>query len=183
MRTLFPALVCFTAFLSGIVRADVDSGPNVGTEITALKVFAVTGDLGGKELDYSAERGKKPTIYIFIPHEKFDRPIARFLRELEKSVKDTGNEATMVTVFLTDDEAKTKQHLPRVQMSLQFTANAMAVFPSAKMGPDGWAVNTDAHLTAVVVQSGKVAAKFGYRSVNETAVPEVAEALKKAVGK
>jgi hypothetical protein len=102
---------------------------------------------------------------------------------LEKSVKDVGNETQMVTVFLTDDVAKTKEHLPRVQMSLQFTANPMVIFPSAQMSPDGWAVNSDAHLTAVVVQSGKVAAKFGHRSVNETAVPEVVDALKKAIGK
>ena len=143
----------------------------------------MTGDQAGKDVDYVAERGAKPTVYVFIPHEKFDRPIARFLRELEKSVKDAGNDAAMVTVFLTDDAAKTKEHLPRIQMSLQFTANPMAAYPSATMGPEGWSVDTDAHLTAVVVQSGKVAAKFGHRSVNETAVPEVAAALKKAIGK
>ena len=173
----------FAAMLPGFVRADVDSGPAVGTAVSALKVSVVTGDRAGKELDYAADRGAKPTVYVFVPHEKFDRPIARFLRELEKSVKEAGDDVTMVTVFLTDDEAKTKEHLPKIQMSLQFTVNAMAVFPSAKNGPEGWAVNTDAHLTAVVVQSGKVAAKFGYRSVNETAVPEVATALKKAIGK
>ena len=171
------------AMLPEIVRADVDSGPNVGTAVSALKVSVVTGDRAGKEVDYAADRGAKPTVYVFVPHEKFDRPIARFLRELEKSVKEAGDDVTMVTVFLTDDEAKTKEHLPKIQMSLQFTANAMAVYPSAKNGPEGWAVNTDAHLTAVVVQSGKVAAKFGYRSVNETAVPEVVTALKKAIEK
>jgi hypothetical protein len=171
------------ALLPGMARAEVESGPEVGTAVPALKVFVATGNGAGNEVDVVADRGAKPTIYVFIPHEKFDRPIARFLRGLEKSVKEAGDDVTMVTVFLTDDEAKTKEHLPRVQMSLQFTANAMAVFPSAKNGPDGWGVNTDAHLTAVIVQSGKVAAKFGYRSVNETAVPEVAAALKKATGK
>ena len=183
MRHVLTVLAIAWAMIPQTVQADVDSGPAVGTAVSALKVFVVTGDQAGKEVDYAADRGAKPTIYVFIPHEKFDRPIARFLRELEKSVKDAGNDATMVTVFLSDDEAKTKEHLPRIQMSLQFTANPMAVFPSAKMSPEGWAVDTDAHLTAIVVQSGKVAAKFGYRSVNETAVPEVAAALKKALGK
>lgn len=183
MRILLMTLVLSVTLFSGSCWADVDSGPAVGTKVSALKVFAATGDQAGKEVDYAVERGAKPTIYVFIPHEKFDRPIARFLRELEKSVKDAGNEASMVTVFLTDDEAKTKEHLPRIQMSLQFTANPMTVFPSAKMSPEGWAVDTDAHLTAVVVQAGKVTAKFGYKSVNETVVPEVAKELKKALEK
>jgi hypothetical protein len=181
MRPLPILLVTLAILIPGISLADVDSGPAVGTKVSALKVFAVTGDQAGKEVDLAAERAAKPTIFVFVPHEKFDRPIARFLRELEKSVKDAGKESSMVTVFLTDDEAKTKEHLPRVQMSLQFTANPFAIYPSAKMSPEGWAIDTDAHLTAVVVQSGKVVARFGYRSVNETAVPEVAAALKKAL--
>lgn len=182
MRILAAAIVV-TLLLGQSVRADVDSGPKAGTQVSALKVFAVTGDNAGKELDYAENRGAKPTVYIFIPHEKFDRPIARYLKELEKSVKQSGDDVQMVTVFLSDDAEKTKEYLPRVQMSLQFTANPMTVFPSAKAGPEGWAVNTDAHLTAVVVHSGKVAASFGYRSVNETAVPDAADALKKVLGK
>jgi hypothetical protein len=182
MRFLAAALV-ITVAAQQTTFADVNSGPNVGTEVSALKVFAVTGDLAGKDVDYAAERAAKPTVYVFVPHERFDRPIARFLKELEKSVKEIGNDTQMVTVFLTDDADKTKEYLPKAQMSLQFTSNPLTVYPSAKMGPDGWAVNTDAHVTAIVVQSGKVAATFGYRSVNETVVPEVAGALKKAIGK
>jgi hypothetical protein len=182
MRVFASALMVIVV-VQQVAHADVDSGPKAGTEVSALKVFAVTGDQAGKEVDYAAERGAKPTIYVFVPHERFDRPIARFLKELEKSVKEAGNDAQMVTVFLTDDAAKTKEYLPKAQMSLQFTANPLLVFPSAKMGPEGWSVNTDAHVTAIVVQSGKVAASFGYRSVNETVVPEVAGALKKSIGK
>lgn len=166
-----------------IAYGDIESGPSVGAEVSALNVFAVTGDMAGKDVDLAKERGNKPTIYVFVPHERFDRPIARFLKELEKSVKDIGGEAQIVTVFLTDDPDKTKAYLPKAQMSLQFTANPLVVFPSAKMSPNGWAVNSDAHVTAVVVQSGKVAATFGYRSVNETVVPEIVKALKKAVEK
>lgn len=179
----FATALLITIVAQQVAHADVDSGPKVGTEVSALKVFAVTGDQAGNEVDYAAERAAKPTVYVFVPHERFDRPIARFLKELEKSVKEVGNDAQMVTVFLTDDADKTKAYLPKAQMSLQFTSNPLVVYPSAKMSPEGWAVNTDAHVTAIVVQSGKVAATFGYRSVNETVVPEVAGALKKAIGK
>lgn len=183
MRTALPFTGILMVLMSPLAWADIDSGPNVGTPVSSLKVFATTGDHTGKELDYAAERGEKPTVYVFIPHERFDRPLARFLKALEKAAIEAGNDAAVVTVFLTNDEAKTKDHLPKVQMSLQFTANPLVVYPSATMGPEGWAVNTDAQMTAIVVKDAKVAARFGYRSANETVAPEIVEALKKAIGK
>jgi len=183
MRIIQSALIATIIFVTSVARADIESGPNVGTAVTALKVFAATGDHAGKELDFAADRGAKPTVYVFIPYDRFDRPLARLLKTLEKSVIEAGNEATVVTVFLADDEAAAKDRLPKVQMSLQFTSNPLAIFPSMKQGPEGWQVNTDAQLTALVVKDGKVAAKFGYRSANETVAPEIVEALKKTIGK
>lgn len=183
MRIASPVLITMVVLASSTARADIESGPNVGTAVTALKVFATTGDHTGKEVDYAADRGMKPTVYVFIPYDRFDRPLARMLKTLEKAAIDAGNEASVVTVFLADDEAAAKDRLPKVQMSLQFTSNPLVIFPSMKQGPEGWQVNTDAQVTALVVKDAKVAAKFGYRSANETVVPEIAEALKKAIGK
>ena len=50
-------------------------------------------------------------------------------------------------------------------------------------GPKDWAINPDAHLTAVVAHKGRVVKSFGYMSLNETNVPEVLQALKKAIKK
>ena len=165
------------------VHAEIASGPNVGTVVSPLKVFATTGDHAGKELDFTTERSKKPTIYLFLQHERFDRPLARLIKALEKGAIEAGNDSGLVTVFLTSDEVKTKEHLPRIQMSPQFTSNPLVIYPSATMGPDGWSVNTDAQLTALVVNEGKVTASFGYRSANETVAPEILTALKKTLGK
>ena len=164
-----------------MARADTLTEPKVGTAITPLKVSVATGEHSGKDVDYAAERGAKPTVYIFIQHERFDRPLARLLKALEKSAIEAGHEAGLVTVFLTDDAAKTKEHLPRIQMSLQFTANPLVAYPSSAMGPDGWSVNTDLQLTAIVVKDGKVISAMGYRSANETVAPEIVSALKKAI--
>jgi hypothetical protein len=169
--------------ITSVAWAEIDSGPKVGTTISPLKVFATTGDQAGKELDFAAERGSKPTIFVFVQHERFDRPLARLLKALEKGAIEAGTDAGIVTVFLTNDEAKTKEHLPKIQMSLQFTRNPLVVFPSSTMGPDGWAVNTDAQLTAIVVNESKVSAAFGYRSANETVAPEILQAIKKSIGK
>jgi hypothetical protein len=184
MRIVLTTLlfVCSLCAVS-VARADIESGPNIGTAVTTLKVFAASGDHTGKDLDYAVDRGAKPTVYVFIPYDRFDRPLARLLKALEKSVIEAGNEATVVTVFLADDVGAAKDRLPKVQMSLQFTANPLVIFPSMKQGPEGWQINTDAQLTALVVKDSKVAAKFGYRSANETVAPEIVDALKKAIGK
>ena len=70
-------------------------------------------------------------------------------------------------------------HMPRVQTSVQYEVTALTC-TKEKTGPQGWNVNEDAHLTAVVAGKGKVAATFGYNSINETDVKGVVEALKKA---
>jgi hypothetical protein len=170
--------VCFGA---AVARADVESGPAAGEKAAALRVMAVTGDHENKELDYVAERKDKPTVYVFIAADKWDRPVARYLRTLDEKLGKLGGESRAVAVWLTDDANQSKAYLPKAQKSLKLEQTALTVFPGDKSGPDGWGVNPDASVTAVVVQRGKVAASFGYRSVNDTVVPEVEAALKKAL--
>ena len=90
------------------------------------------------------------------------------------------DDGLVVAVWLTDDADKTKDYLPVAQQSLQFQATALACFTGGKAGPEGWGGNADAHATAVVAAGEKVAATFGYRSMNETDVPGVRDALKEA---
>ena len=168
-------------FSTASARADLESGPAKGEKAAALKVMAVTGDQENKELDYAAQRKDKPTIYVFIMADKWDRPVARYLKTLDEKLGKLGGESRVVAVWLTDDANQSKEYLPKAQKSLKLEQTALTVFPGDKAGPDGWGVNPDASLTAVVVQHGKVAASFGYRSVNDTVVPEVETALKKAL--
>ncbi len=156
----------------------VPSGPERGKAVPALKVYDATGPHKGKDLDYAAERGSKPTVYVFIPADKWSRPVARFLKGLDEAVPKVSEDAAVVAVWLTDDPAKAKEYLPRAQQSLQFQATALTCFTG--LDPKGWGINADAHATAVVAADGKVAAVFGYGSVNETAVPAVRDALAKA---
>jgi hypothetical protein len=159
---------------------DVTSGPEKGKAVPPLKVFDVTGPHKDKEVDYAKERGSKATVYVFIPADKWGRPTARFLKQLDEAAAKVGEDAYVVAVWLTDDADKTKAYLPVAQNSLQLQATALTCFTGDKEGPRGWGINADAHATAVVTAKGKVAAVFGYRSVNETAVPAVRDALHKA---
>jgi len=159
---------------------DVPSGPEKGRAVPALKVFDATGAHVGKEVDYAADRKEKPTVYLFIQAEKWDRPQARFVRELDKAVQKDGGDGAVVGVWVGGDPARNKGYLPVAQTSLQLQATALTAFTGPPEGPAGWGVNGDASLTAVVAVKGKVVAVFGYRSVNETDVAGVLDALRKA---
>jgi hypothetical protein len=177
-------LACLT--LLGLVAPapaqGVSSGPAAGEKVPALKVFDATGENADKDVDYAAARKGQPTVYLFVRADKFDRPMNRFLRALDGAVQKDFPDVYVVAVWLTDDAAKTKELLPRVQQSVGFGATALTCYAGGAEGPKGWGVNADAHLTAVLANKGKVAATFGYPSLNETDVPAVRDALKKMRG-
>ena len=175
------ALLCLALLMPpAAARAqDVVSGPAKGEKVPALKVFDATGENADKEVDYAAERKDKPTVYLFVRADKFDRPMNRFMKTLDGAVKKDFADTYVVAVWLTDDAAKTKELLPRVQQSVGFGATALTCYAGGAEGPKGWGVNADAHLTAVLANKGKVAATFGYPSLNETDVPAVRDAVRK----
>lgn len=185
-RTKPMKLYCSLLFLilpSILWGQDVVSGPEANQKVPALKVFDATGTYMNKEVDYSAERKERPTVYLLIAADKWDRPMARFLRQLDESLPLAIKDAYIVAVWLTDDVNKTKEYLPLVQQSLQFEVTALTCYPGEKGGPEGWNINTDAHLTAVVVTKGKVVKSAGYRTIDEKDVAAILSPLKKPGGK
>jgi menaquinone-dependent protoporphyrinogen IX oxidase len=171
---VLPALLVVLSAYGG----DVASGPEKGAKLPALPVYDATGPNKEKEVNYVADRKEKATLYVFIQADKFDRPMARFLKKLDEGLKD--DSSAVIAVWLTDDATKTKDYLPRAQQSLKLEATALTCFTGDKAGPKDWNINADAHVTVVVASKNKVAATLGYRSINETDVPKVQAALKKA---
>lgn len=179
MRQLLFA--CAATILSaGIVRADVESGPKAGEKVGDFKVFGVTGAVEGKEVSYVKERKDETTVYVFVQKEHWGRPMARFLKSLDTASKEVDVKSKVVVVWLTEKPDEAKDYLPKAQMSLQFENSFLTVFTGEKSGPNGWSINADAHLTVVVTKNGKVTANFAFLSVNDTDVPKVNEAIKKA---
>jgi hypothetical protein len=167
--------------LAPFARAqEVSSGPDRGKKVPPLKVFVATGPNKDKEVDLAAERKEKPTIYLVIQADKWDRPMARFLRKLDQALQKANDDAALVAVWLTDNPQKTKDYLPVAQEALRLQKTILACFPGDKAGPEDWNTNGDASLTAVVATKGKVASTFGYRSINETDAAALQDASKKA---
>jgi hypothetical protein len=63
-------------------------------------------------------------------------------------------------------------------MSVNYGQLTLNVF-KGKDGPKDWNVNSDAHLTVILVDKGKVVARYGYKSVNEAEAPAVLKELGK----
>jgi hypothetical protein len=179
-RQCWSICVGITCLLAGTAWAQVASGPAAGDKVAALRVFAATGPNEGKELDYAAERALKPTVYILV--REWDRPVARFMKTLDTEIRQDSAEAAVVAAWLTGQRDATKEYLPRAQQSLKFEHTTLAVFLGDKDAPEGWNVSPDARVTVVVAAGGKVVESFGYRSINETDVPKVRAALRKAAG-
>jgi hypothetical protein len=166
-------------FLGSASLGDVESGPKVGEKVSALDVFAVVGEVEDKRLDIAKSRKERRTIYLFVNGEKWDRPIARFIKKLDEALGESKDRATIVAVWISRDVDKTKDYLPLAQQSLKFERTSLFVAAEPVVSPPGWEINADAALTAVLVKDGKVCAVFGYDSANETDVRKVAAAWKK----
>jgi hypothetical protein len=175
---LFVALILLALPLRTL-RADVDSGPMPGEKVPPLKVLSVVGQDENKEIDASGQRGDKPTVYLFVRTDRWTRPVARTMKVLDQQLDKLGGEEKMIAVWLTDDQEKTKEYLPKAQQSLDFNVTTLALHPNLATGPEGWGINSDADLTVVVAGEKKVAARFGFVSPNEKVVRQVLSAIKK----
>ena len=177
---LFASCLLFT--LVGVSRgADLESGPEKGAKIPALKVYDCTGENKEKTIDYAALRKDKVTVYLFVPAGKFDRPMHRFFKGLDEKVRDDFEGVYLVAVWLTDDEDATKDRLPKIQASVNYSTTALCAHKGSD--PKDWNLTSDAHLTVVIAAQGKVASRFAYKSVNDTEVPNVVKALTAATKK
>src|ERR1700685_4477243 len=84
--------------------SDVESGPEKGSKVPALKVYDATGENKKKSVDYAGLRKDKPTVYLFVGEGKFDRPMFRFMKTLDESINKDLDDVYGVAVWLTDDE-------------------------------------------------------------------------------
>jgi len=161
-----------------VLFAQTSSGPDRGSTLQPLKVFAVTGSDAGQEINVLAKQQEMPGLILFIQADKWDRPVARFMKVLDEELSKENSNVVPIAIWLTDDLEKSKEYLPRAQQSMSLSKTTLAVYAGDKNGPPGWSINASAHLTAIISHGGRVTASLGYRSLNDTNVPEVLEKLK-----
>lgn len=167
------AIVLFGSPATG--WADKISGPLAGMAVPAIHVYVIEGEGAGQQnrAELVSKRANQPTIYFFVPSEKWSRPTARLLRELDGKVTVAGPEAKVAFVWLTDDLSEGKAYLPRAQQSLKLENSLWTVYDGDQFGPGEWGINIDADVTIVIAREGKVVHSIGYLSPNATLTEEV----------
>lgn len=93
-----------------------DPGPKVGSVAPALKVRAVATDA---VVDLMADRKGSPTVVVLVRSEKFNRPLARGLKELDRESFRKNPDARVLMVFLAKDTGMWRDRLVLVNKSLQ----------------------------------------------------------------
>lgn len=179
MQNGFKLLVWAVALLSGTgqVFAESESGPRAGDMLPPLKVHAVSGDMAGEVVDYTAKRVAKPTIYLFVSAKYFNRQTAQLLRGLDAQVANQVDEASIVAVWLTDEIQESKEFLQRMQASLQLGNTALTIYEGNSMGPSEWGLDSDAGVTVTLAHRGKAISSRGYLTADEMLVDQLLKAL------
>lgn len=180
MRTplLFPLGWLAVVMAIGTSIRAADSGPVAGSAVVQFQVFNATGDHAGEVLDIVAHREGQPTLYCFVPAERWDRPTARLLRHLDQSIGETADKGAVVVVWVTSDTAAAREYLPRAQQSLKFSRTSLTVYEAGPTGPGEWGINTDVSLTVVASNAGRVLRSFVLDSPSDTDAPEILGTLK-----
>lgn len=167
--------------LSQLLMAEIQSGPTAGDAVPKLAVLQLQADDTYEANDAASSAQTKPTVYLFVNSAQWGRPMARFMVDLDRKLQEFSPQAEMAVVWLTNDVDQSKEYLPRAAKSLKLEHSSLAVFDGKASGPEGWTIDSEAHLTVVIAQEGKVKTSIGFISVNETDVPAIGEALRKPV--
>lgn len=167
-------LCCF----AGVAARAADSGPAAGASVPEMMLYAVTGDVQNEPVDITSRRGGRPTLYCFIPHDRWSRPTARLLRKLDESLPSAVEDSAIVAVWLTSEPVALRDYLPRAQQSLQLSHTWLTIDDVNADGPPEWGINREVDLTVVAARDGKVVKSFALTAPNDTLAEELIGALK-----
>lgn len=157
------------------------AGPAVGSAVPKLSAAVLQAGDDYADADLAADSTQKFVVYLLVNSSKWDRSIARFLKTLDSKLREYGATPELAAVWVTGTADETKAYLPKVRQSLQFEHTTLAVFADDGNGPPDWNVPTDASLTVVLTDRGKIVEIFEFASTNETDVPQVGAAIEKAL--
>lgn len=158
---------------------DTKAGPEVGKPIPELKLAQIHGEHAGKEVD-ARELAKTPsTIFVTVRKDKWDRPVARVLKQLDEAVAKQDSKAQIVIVWVSKDADHAKEYLPKAQQSLKLSASSWNHYSGEVYDAAGWQLSGDGPLNIIIVKAGKAHWGRAFATVNEKIVGKVTEAMAK----
>lgn len=151
---------------AALVAVGPESGPPKGAKLPKLKVVVAQEALREAE-DLAEKRKDKPTIFVFIPKENWERPTARFLRAVDEQLEHV-HQGKLVVVWIAENSVEENaEYLRKVSNSLMTSRTTWTVFHGEAGELGDWEINPDTNATVVVASEGKVLKSVGFRQVNE----------------
>lgn len=174
-------MLAFLAFTLITVSDDTDTkaGPDVGKPVPELKLTQIHGDQAGKEVDARELAKTTSTIFVTVRKDKWDRPVARVLRQLDEAVSKQDNKARIVLVWVSKDADHAKEYLPKAQQSLKLQASSWNLFNGEVYDAAGWQLSGDGPLNIIIAKAGKVHWGQAFGTVDEKVAAKVTAALTK----
>lgn len=157
------------------------AGPAVGATMPSLKIWQIVGEQREKQLDMQADVKSHPALLIFVQSDKWDRPVARILRQLDDAmveVRKTNAKARIEIVWISKDLDKAKEYLPKAAQSLKLQTSSWNCFPGDIYDAAGWQLSGDGALNLVIIKDGKVSWGRAYAAAREEIVKSTMNAFK-----
>lgn len=158
---------------------DIKAGPEVGKSIPELKVTQIHGEHAGKEVDARELSKTASTIFVTVRKDKWDRPVARVLKQLDEAVTKQDNKAQIVIVWVSKDADHAKEYLPKAQQSLKLSASTWNHFNGEVYDAASWQLSGDGPLNIIITKAGKAHWGRAFATVDEKIVGKVTDALMK----
>lgn len=162
---------------------DVSIGPDKGKPLPPLSITLAVGDAKGEKKDLAKLLDKEAGVILFVSSDKWDRPVARFLREVdqhlskEATTKNTPARKAYI-VWVTKDVKKATDYLPLVQQSIKLGPTQWAIFEGEVYDAKDWVLSGDLPLQFLLTKDGKVTQGTGLKSVQEDTIKKIPEYLK-----
>ncbi len=163
-------IVCTVSLIltmTSVLRSDqsatsLNSGPDVGSDVSSFYVRAVTGPLAGKSVCYVCRNGDRPVVMVFLRDIGTDT--TRLLKQLDQTVNQHRADGLRCFVVLLSDE--TKRDSARLQ-TLAFDEKLdlpLTLAAESLTGTISKSISPDAAITVILYDQLKVTARFAYRA-------------------
>lgn len=146
--------------LAGEKKAEVKSGPAIGTSVAAFNVKDVTGPSAGKSLCYRCQYGAKPVACVFT--REITEEVANLIKEIDNKVGENKDKNMCAfVVLLTDNADEGAKKLLAVAKDKDIKHVPLTVFDGVA-GPEKYQISKDAAVTVLMWNKSRVAVNQAY---------------------
>jgi hypothetical protein len=147
------------------------SGPELGSGLHRVEVYAPTGPRAGSTFDAAQALGTGPAALLFVG--EISRNVAPMVRGLDRLASEYGLLGfASFTVFLADDRTAAENQLERSSPALGLR-NPMVLSVDGRDGPGSYGINRKCTLTLVLADGGRVVRSVGYTDTGAQDVPQL----------